>query len=99
MTQMSGNAYLSAWLEGDRAKLPVKKPGRCDHVEHICPDCIQSWSIDYNILLDRTNAGRRMAETLKVDEHISAEELRAELQRRRHAGLLPSPGQLVGKTS
>jgi hypothetical protein len=62
----SGSTYVSAQLKGevDRTKVPVaSSPDRCEHAATICATraCIESWSIDYHVFLERTEAGRRIA--------------------------------------
>ena len=51
-------------------KVPYyRDPGKCDHGYSMCPtwDCIESWSMDYQVLLHRTGAGRELASILEID--------------------------------
>lgn len=55
---------------GKTHKVPFQKdPDKCDHGIEMCASwhCVESWSMDYQVLLWRTVAGRALAERLNVD--------------------------------
>lgn len=86
----SGNSYISVVMREDDklGKVPYyRDPDKCDHGYSMCPtwDCIESWSIDYKVLLHRTVAGRELAAKLEIDpvkfaqaEHIGLTKLNRE---------------------
>jgi len=75
---LSSHSYVAMMLrepeEGDRflngrqkgIQVPVRTAEHCDHCETICPTkaCVDGWSIDHIVLLDRTVAGRGIKEQL-----------------------------------
>ena len=68
----SGNSYISVVMRSDLkpGKVPYyENPDKCDHSWSMCPNwsCIESWSLDYKVLLPNTGAGRRLAKTLNID--------------------------------
>lgn len=70
----SGNSYISVVMRDDQrpGKVPYyRDPDKCDHAWAMCPtwECIESWSMDYEVLLHRTGAGRRLAEALNIDPY------------------------------
>lgn len=86
----SGNSYISVVMREDdkTGKVPYyDNPEKCDHGWSMCPtwDCIESWSMDYRVLLHRTGAGRRLADELQIDaqkfalaDHVELERLSIE---------------------
>jgi hypothetical protein len=75
---LSGDTYVSAMLREDIGKyplrnhlvrLPVTSLDDCEHCVTVCAkwDCIESWSCDYRLFLDRTGAGRKIAEEVGWD--------------------------------
>lgn len=89
----SGNSYISVderWSD-KFGKIPYySDPAKCDHGYSMCPtwECIESWSLDYQVNLHRTNAGRDLARRLGIDpekfanhrrvgiEHLDIEDFR-----------------------
>lgn len=70
----SGNSYISVVMrdDGRSGKVPYyRDPSKCDHGFSMCPtwECIESWSMDYRVLLHRTGAGRQLADALNIDAH------------------------------
>jgi hypothetical protein len=68
----SGQSYISVVMRSDRShgKVPYyRDPGKCDHGVSMCPSwtCIESWSMDYQVLLPSTVAGRELAAELNID--------------------------------
>jgi hypothetical protein len=90
----SGNNYISVVMrDGHKpGRVPFyRNPEKCDHGWSMCPtwECIESWSMDYEVLLHRTGAGRELAETLDIDaekfaqlEHVDLKVLDIEDYRR-----------------
>jgi hypothetical protein len=86
----SGNSYVSVVMreDGRLGKVPYyTNPEKCDHEFSMCPtwECIESWSMDYRVLLHRTNAGRDLAERLDINaekfsqvEHVDLTVLKIE---------------------
>lgn len=75
MTKRSGNSYIAALVRkpdtyADRLiqQIPTASVRFCRHEATICmtTDCIRSWSIDYELLWQRTGAGRKFADYLKA---------------------------------
>jgi hypothetical protein len=56
----SGNSYLAAWFDGKPEVIRVLNEVRCDHVSSACTACVYQWEWDYEVLYDRTAAGRRL---------------------------------------
>jgi hypothetical protein len=98
---LSGNTYVTAMLREDVDKYPprdylVRIPvgtfvmgvGNCDHGHTICAqwDCVESWSLDYKIMLWRTNAGRLIADKLRIPRTFKFE--RKGIERIRHEDAL-----------
>lgn len=79
---LSGSTYVSAMLRDDLDKYPwrdglrripaVNDPGKCEHGITICSDwnCLESWSIDFRLYLNRTGAGRRIAAEAGWDPQV-----------------------------
>lgn len=68
----SGYTYISVVMRDTReqGKVPFySDPEKCDHGFSMCPtwECIESWSMDYQVLLPNTVAGRRLARELGID--------------------------------
>lgn len=85
--QWSGNAYVAAMLRENigrhpmrdhLVRIPLAQPDRCAHGITICPtwDCVESWSIDYRLLLHRTGGGRNLAEQVRwpAEDDIPADQ-------------------------
>lgn len=68
----SGTSYISV-VDRDyrsRGKIPYyRDSSKCDHGISMCAtwECIESWSIDYRVLLHNTVAGRELAAELNID--------------------------------
>lgn len=72
--QLSGATYVSARERIDApthgyAKIKIRDPRVCDHVETICAtvSCVESWSIDWQLFFDRTQGGRQLATQVSPD--------------------------------
>lgn len=86
----SGNNYISVVMREDnkQGRVPYyRDPSKCDHGHSMCPTwtCIESWSMDYRVLLHRTGAGRELAAKLEIDpvkfsqaEHVGLDTLKIE---------------------
>lgn len=75
--QLSGNAYVPAVLRaegGKRQKIKVSIPKFCDHTSTVCPtpSCVESWSIDWDLLFKRTAGGRRLFAGAYPDKELPA---------------------------
>lgn len=73
---VSGHTYISAVLEGRQTMIPyIKNTDRlkCDHAFAMCAqwECVESWSMDYVVLLMRTVGGRDLAAKLRIDPLVS----------------------------
>jgi DsbC/DsbD-like thiol-disulfide interchange protein len=68
----SGNSYISVVLRETKkqGRVPYyRDPEKCDHGVSMCPtwECIESWSMDYEVNLPLTVAGRELADKLGID--------------------------------
>lgn len=68
----SGHSYISVVMREDnkRGRVPYyRDPEKCDHGVSMCPtwECIESWSMDYEVNLYLTVAGRELADKLGID--------------------------------
>lgn len=78
---VSGGTYVSAMLRENVDRYPqrdylVRLPvgtfsyghGNCDHGHTICAtwECVESWSVDYKLMLYRTGGGRLIAAKLRI---------------------------------
>lgn len=76
---LSGNTYVSAMLRENEGRYPprdfivrlpyVEDARQCQHGVTICStwECVESWSVDYEVRLWRTGAGREIARKLRLD--------------------------------
>jgi hypothetical protein len=57
------------------AHILTSVPNRCDHTHRICatPSCVESWSIDWRLYLNRTAPGRTLAATLGLTDSVLAD--------------------------
>ena len=63
---LSGRHYVPMRLRSDNPYepiVPVKilTAVRCAHIETVCASCVQTWAIDWSVLLFRTAGGRGLA--------------------------------------
>lgn len=61
-TQLSGHNYVPMRCEpGPFHPVKIKtNPNLCEHIETVCSECVESWSIDYEIRFKRTAGGRAL---------------------------------------
>lgn len=81
----SGASYISVVMreDGRHGRVPYyRNPDKCDHGFSMCATwkCIESWSMDYCVLLHQTVAGRELADKLNVDPVKFAEHRRTGLE-------------------
>ncbi|MFF2085430.1 hypothetical protein ACFVVM_16775 [Nocardia sp. NPDC058176] len=67
---LSGNAYVSVQLR-DTDEAPgrvwlVMRPDKCNHGITICPDCAESWELDYLVNYEYTAGGRRLRTVIEA---------------------------------
>jgi hypothetical protein len=62
---LSSHNYVAAKMKESLSidpfeQIRVSIPERCDHTTTICPtkECVESWSIDWELFFTRTIAGR-----------------------------------------
>lgn len=78
--EISSNTYVAARVRGDAegrptlASLVVVAPQNCDHTHTICEtaECLNSWSLDWQLYLQRTNRGRDIIQRF----HLTDDQLR-----------------------
>jgi hypothetical protein len=61
-TQLSGYNYVPMRCKpGPFYPVKIKaNPNLCEHIETVCSECVESWSIDYEIRFERTAGGRAL---------------------------------------
>ena len=66
----SGRTYVWLRLKEDAqpddnwSRVTVRPASLCEHDVTVCEDCYESWSIDYDSDLQRTQAGRELQDKL-----------------------------------
>lgn len=86
---ISGSTYVSVVLRENLAQLTARPntvlskiliaaPDRCDHSTTICSEwnCMESWSVDYRLLLHRTGGGRGLASVHHIHDQLDLDKLR-----------------------
>jgi hypothetical protein len=71
---LSGNAYITVKMRGSNERttpLKVSAPHNCNHAEgSVCEtaECLNSWSLDWQFFLRRTNRGRSIIEQFHLTD-------------------------------
>jgi len=71
---LSSNSYISVKLRGELEKastLKVVMPNNCNHAENMCcetAECLNSWSLDWQMFLRRTNRGRAIIKQFELTD-------------------------------
>lgn len=85
VSRLSGNSYVACRDRGEDTsrlvlnrelgRIPIRSVKHCEHGISICEsyECVSSWSIDHEIMLIRTEGGRKIAKALNIDPMTRAE--------------------------
>ncbi|MEV6219891.1 hypothetical protein [Nocardia sp. NPDC051833] len=67
--KLSSNEYVPCWLRDEdqpHGQLWIRPVDRCNHGITICPECAESWDIDYVVDYHRTLGGRALLEQMST---------------------------------